>query len=541
MKRTRLMLTTSAVVCAIALGPLTAEAAQRYAAGLRAPSQVVHARFMDQHSSGADAGVSIGDLDNFSVTAPFVPPLGKSSRFATPGASPKFKGLADSAKICPYSGSCQPPDMALAASTSFVVEAVNDSIAVYGPTGTLAAGFPKNAKKFFGIPAPSPSGCDAHGPFTSEPRAFYDRSEHHFYVAMTQVEGNFGVGLACTPLSTIWIAVSQSNDPTAGWYVYAVDMDFSNAGYALDGTQLGFDESAVYFGGNMFGPPGAGSPFEYDQIFFASKAAMESGGTIAANGFFNMTAGGGTIDTLQPVETQTTFAQRPGVEYLVASENIEFGGGHCATGCDGLDVYAVFDPLGSPSLTGVHITMAPYSLAPAADQPGCTACVQTSDTRISATPVYTAARGGVISFALETAANNGTSSVPGVLWVEVQPAQSGGSVTGATMLQSGVIAGAGDEANAYGATMASPDGSLWVVDDRMSASVAPSIVYRVQRPSDPLGSLEKGLTLHGGSPTASSAWGRYAATSLDDAGYVWFGSEFARPTGDWSTFLGRDI
>ena len=457
----------------------------------------------------------------------------------TPPASPKFKGMANSPTICPYFHGCQPPDMAIAASTTWVLQAVNTSIAVYSPTGVLQAGFPKNAQTFFGVPSPSPPGCDPNGPFLSDPRAFYDRIDGRFYVAMLQVENNFGVGNGCTPLSKIWIAVSQSNDPTAGWYVYNFNMDFSNANFALDFTQLGFDYQAVYFGGNMYAP--ASGPFQYDEVFFASKSVMEAGGSITSNGFFNMT-NGGTLDTLQPVQTQTTLAQQPRVEFLVGSENLNFGGGQCSSGCNGLDVYAISDPLGSPSLTGVRITMNRYVLAPQADQPGCTACVETLDTRITATPVYSAARGGVISFALETGVKNGTGTVPGVLWGEVQPIVSGGSVTGAVLVQSGIIKGPGDEADSFGATMAYPDGSLWIVNDRMSSTIKPGIVYRVQRSTDPLGTLENKVALRGGAAsTIDSRWGRYEATGLDDAGFVWLASQYSASSGNWATFIGRVI
>src|SRR2546423_319264 len=81
---------------------------------------------------------------------------------------------ADSATICPYFGGCEPPDMALAASPSWVLQGVNTSIAVYNTSGALQPGWPKNSQLFFGIPNPSPAGCSPSGPFTSDPRAFYD-------------------------------------------------------------------------------------------------------------------------------------------------------------------------------------------------------------------------------------------------------------------------------------------------------------------------------------------------------------------------------
>src|SRR6202011_4760642 len=122
---------------------------------------------------------------------------------------------------CPYFGGCVPPDQALAASLLFVVQGVNTSFAVYSPTGALKAGFPKNSVKFFGIPAPG--ACDPAGPFTSDPRAFYDPQEGRFWVAMLQVEGAFGVN-NCPEKSIYWVAVSATSDPTGSWHVDAFNM-----------------------------------------------------------------------------------------------------------------------------------------------------------------------------------------------------------------------------------------------------------------------------------------------------------------------------
>ena len=89
----------------------------------------------------------------------------------TPSTLVKFNGMADSSSICPPSG-CQPPDQALAASSSWVLQGVNTSFSVYSTSGTRQSGWPKQAKSFFGVP--NPGSCSPSGPFLSDPRAFYD-------------------------------------------------------------------------------------------------------------------------------------------------------------------------------------------------------------------------------------------------------------------------------------------------------------------------------------------------------------------------------
>ena len=102
---------------------------------------------------------------------------------------------------------------------------MNTSLAVYdAKTGALKAGFPKSLQSFFGVPAPSPAGCDsAHGnqPFLSDPRAYYEHVKKRFVVAALQVENAFGLSPSCTFASRYWVAVSASANPTGVWHVYA--------------------------------------------------------------------------------------------------------------------------------------------------------------------------------------------------------------------------------------------------------------------------------------------------------------------------------
>jgi hypothetical protein len=160
----------------------------------------------------------------------------------TPLTLAKFKGMADSPSICPPSG-CQPPDQALATSSSWVLQGVNTSFAVYNTTGTRQSGWPKQAKRFFGVP--NPGSCSPSGPFLSDPRAFYDPKDGRFWTAILEVEGAFGVN-SCPEKTFYWIAVSQTNNPNGVWNVYAFNMALSTTNVA-DYTEFGFDQTAIYF------------------------------------------------------------------------------------------------------------------------------------------------------------------------------------------------------------------------------------------------------------------------------------------------------
>ena len=444
----------------------------------------------------------------------------------TPTTTSKFAGQGDTC-------GCQPPDQALAASSSWVLQGVNASFAVYNTTGTRQAGWPKTSVSFFGVPNPTPSGC-ASSPFMSDPRAFYDPRDGRFWVAMLEVEGAFGVNSSCTEVTRYWVAVSGTNNPNGSWFVYAFNMALGTTN-AADYTEFGFDQTAIYFSGNMFDR--SGSVYQYAESFSALKSTMEAGGAVTAYGFTNFTANGVLVDTLQPVENEASSG--PGVGLLINSFNANGDGTHnCATtACSGVVVWAINNPgQSTASITSLIIATKTYILPPLADEPGCSGCVDTNDTRISGTPVY---QQGLISFSLNTGVNNGTQVVPAAFWGQVSPTISGGKITGGSIFQSGNIHFSGDRAAFFGALMATSSGNLLIVFDTMSSSIDPSIMYATRLTTDTKGKFEKALFLKKSTaPTADQRWGDYEAASYDgSSNNTWFSAQYSN--GDWATYIGK--
>jgi hypothetical protein len=452
----------------------------------------------------------------------------------TPTTLAKFKGMADSASICPYFGGCQPPDQALATSPNWVLQGVNTSFAVYSTTGIRQTGWPKKAQNFFGVP--NPGVCDTHGPFLSDPRAFYDPKDGRFWVAMLQVEGAFGLN-SCPESTLYWIAVSQTNNPNGVWNVYAFNMALGTTN-AADYTQFGFDQTAIYFSGNMFNQ--AGSLYVYAESFSALKSTMEAGGAVTAFGFSHFTANGVLVDTVQPVENEASSG--PGAGLLINSFNMNGDGTHdcISTACSGLVVWAIANPgTSSASATGVIAsTSIKYISPPSANEPGCSGCIETLDTRISGTPVYQA---GTIAFALESSIKNSTQNVPGIFWGLVKPTISSGKITSATVTLNGTLAFTGDRAASFPTMMQTKTGNLLMVFDTMSSALDPSIMYATRLTTD-IGGFEAAKFLKKSIvATNNSRWGDYEATSYDGTttNNVWFAAQFSGSNADWATFIGK--
>ena len=374
--------------------------------------------------------------------------------------------------------------MAIAASSRRVFQGVNTAFAIYDTIGKLQSGWPKTAQDFFGVQ--NPGSCD----------------------------------------------------PNGDWNMYAFDMQLGTK-YIADYTQFGFDGQAVYFSVNMYDK--MGNIYKYAQVLAASKAQMEAGSEVSAKGFRKLKAGSTYVDTVQPVETQATGSMAPDAELLLSSFDINSGGRECHQSCSGLVVWAFANATGKKQLlTQITISTPRYVLAPQADQPGCSQCIETLDTRITGTPVY---QSGFISFALETGVNNGSQVVPGILWGEVQPTlDKNGKITGATLLQSGRLSSPADQAATFGCTMIDKNGNLLMVFDTMSSSLNPSIVYTTHKISDPPGMFGKPkFLIKGLQPTNNRRWGDFEATSYDGASgnHVWFASEYSGENQDWASYIGE--
>jgi len=244
-----------------------------------------------------------------------------------------FSGLNNFLQATAFSGpngfqfNLEPSDLGLAAGNGFVVEAVNNAIAVYNPnTGQRLAR--EALSLFFGL-APGVTivgNVQTFGPFLSDPRVFYDWQEHRFYVTELAIETNPATGNLATH-SQLLIAVSRTADPTGTWDVYSHDT--SNDGDSRFGAcpcfgdqpLVGFDPNGVYITTNAFSITDG---FRGAQVYAINKQALlgNSGGTIAATRIHNLDSAEGPAYTIQPATTPpngTYESGNGGTEYFVSA------------------------------------------------------------------------------------------------------------------------------------------------------------------------------------------------------------------------------
>jgi hypothetical protein len=455
----------------------------------------------------------------------------------TPFASPVFPGQGNASQVAPA-------DMALAVSSSYVVQLVNESIAVYNKSGVLQAGFPKPLATFF---------ANNSGDI-GDVRAFYDWNANRFVV----LADDFTRG-------TIHLASSATSSPLGAWHQYAfnvwgsTDCRVSGAG-CPDFPQLGYDDTTIYIGINFF--PGAGGISDY--MLLLPKAKIYSGAGFGFNFWFNLSFGGTLVDTVHP-SVPVNASEHPRAGIAVNTFNINFGGGQCRTGCNGLVFWAFSNNLQGgagnpgPELSAVGIgTANNYFFPPNANEPGCAGCVDTNDPRISATPTY---HDGIITGATVTNGNGGGAGTAHVLWFQSRvflndnDARCTGAflntcpqITGAQLLNEDCYFCGGQGAagsSFFGALAPNTGGDLTMIFNYADNNTFVETAYTSRRATQAQNTMhDNGLILCTGSSAAVGRWGDYEADVADlsagNQNYTWFSGMNAVGGGNWGTCIGRD-
>ena len=462
------------------------------------------------------------------------PPPARPQSRETPGAAIVFGSTTEVA--C---GNVRPADQAIAVGDTAVgvFQAINVCLNVFDKSGNLQAGYPKSLTSFVGLPPLTP---------TSDPRAIYDWINHRYILVFIQFDPNLA-----SP-SSYWIAVSTGDNPAGGYCLYNfVPPSVAPSGGVFplpDFPRLGQDRQAIYLASNIFFPNG--NTFKWEEVLLLPKAQMYACQGFTVTGFANLTLGGVATDTTQPANVFSA-GDDPRSEYLVTSENINFGGGQCSSSCNGLVVWAIHDPFGIPTLSGTFIaTSNNYSLPPDASQPGGAHSIATNDTRISGMAMYNA---GSI-YASINAANGSNSEA---ILYQIQPfviagGANDGKIAGARILNE-IVHGSGSFDAYYATQQPDPEGNVTYAWNFSSASLSAfaSLAYSSRRAAQSVGTEPDGgiVAVSGAGFYGQGRWGDYTAVApggLASSGgtgslpVMYFAGMFARSDGTWQTAIGRN-
>jgi len=512
------------------------------------------------------------------VSAAHVPaPAGNAIAGANPGFF-GFNGLSHRDQRLAGGGnqfSLEPPDQALAVGNGFVLEGVNDALAVYSTSGALLQG-PVTFSSFFGEAPIATRNAQGQivgfGPFVFDPKAYFDKTTNRWFVVEAEIDvnpttGDF-VGHAVEEL-----AVSQSGDPTGTWNIYRIDAtdDGTNGTPAHTGCpcfgdqpDIGADANGFYISTNEF--PIFVNGFNGTQIYAISKAQLAAGvahPTSVHIGGNPTPLAEGIAGAVQPASSPpggSFETGRGGTEYFLSS--LDFNN----TLDNRIAVWALTNTssldAATPNLTlsSVVIQSEDYGAPPSAIQKDGPLPLGTSLSGASAHLAQVDAgddRMQPVSFAagklwggVETVVkteNGGTHAA--IAYFAVSPSVSGATLT-ATIAKQGYVSINGE--NVLYPTIGVNSAGKGVIDfSLVGPDFFPSAAYA------PIDAVNGAGNVHIAGPGAGpedgftgypqfggnvARWGDYSAAAVDEAGTVWTANEYIpnaprTQLANWGTFV----
>jgi hypothetical protein len=487
-----------------------------------------------------------------------------------PGLSHFDQRFAGSGNFANTQFSNEPPDQGLCVGNGFVVEAVNNAIAVYTVAGNRVGG-PKALSQFFNLAPEIIRPAGPFGQFLSDPKCHFDTATKRWFVTELEIDtdpktGGFGSA------SHVLVAVSLSADPTSGWYVFSFDTTSgtgSDPGHPNcpcfgDQPLLGADANGIYISTNEF--PITGPGFNGAQIYALSKAALTSGvaptvvhfnvaGTVPTP--LSDQAVGAVWYTIQPATSPHLPAgwvegESQGVEYFLSA--LQFGPSPFD---NRIAVWALTNTGSlntvSPRLKLLHtvISSESYGMSngfaavqksgptPLRDALGDTDPIDklsANDDRMNQV-VFAA---GDLWAGVNTNVSVGGATRQGIAWFGVTPSLDDGRLS-ARMHRQGYVAasnvdvlfpsiGVTDGGNAtIGFSLSGPDYWPSAAYTKVGSS-AVHIVGVGRGPDDGF----TGYAAYGGSGVAR--WGDYSAAVADELGNIWLAAEYIGQTCTFAQF-----
>jgi hypothetical protein len=472
--------------------------------------------------------------------------------------------------------SLEPPDQALAVGSGYVVESVNTAIRFRLTNGSIL-GSTLSLNSFFKLPPTiTRSVPPVYGPFTSDPKAYYDPDLKRFFVTMLEIDQD-PASSAFLGHSSVLIAVSKTSDPTGQWFIYTLDTTNngtngtpSHPGCPCFGDQplIGADRNGFYVSTNEFPIFNAG--FNGAQVYAISKSALAAGTLPPVVLLSPGALEEGISYTLQPATTPpggTYETGNGGTAYFMSA--LEFTGGldnrlavWALTGTNTLNTalptltlrYAIVasEVYGQPPAMQQKDGPLPFAGLIAAGAFGKPAIehlplIESNDDRMNQT-VYA---DGKLWCALNTVVkpSNGTVQT-GIAWFVVTPSWAGGALSG-TMTNQGYIS-VNRESVVFPSVAVNAAGRGIIGFSLIGPDYYPSAAYAT---IDARGASDVFLAKAGTEPddgfsgyvtfgSRVGRWGDYSAASADETGDIWFATEYI-PGGprttlaNWGTFIAK--
>ncbi len=457
--------------------------------------------------------------------------------------------------------SIEPPSPSLAVGNGFLLEGVNNAIQVYSLSGTPLLPAVLSSNQVFGLPPAINRTTGVNGVFPTDMRVFHDQGINRWFV-LQRAQGNDAAGNSL-PQSKVYIAVSQTGDPTGTYNVYLIDTtnpQRTGCPCLSDYPQIGADQYGFYISSVEYSLSPSGNPSQFPlgaTILAISKASLASGANSPTTYKFELPSKTGFEFAIQPATTP------PGSSYFMANGGLEYFVSSIATGDSNLAFWAMSNTSSlatanpNPALTRITVPALSYGPPGNAIQPtgplpygstlsppGLVPLLDGSDSRVLSL-IYS---GGRLYATLGTqVVDEDGHALAGGAYVIFSPTFRGGALGGAVLRQDYLLVknnnllrpAIGVNSQGRGAivfTLVGRDyypSAAFVPVDTFSTGSTVQIAGRGLLPED-------GFT---GYPSQGTArWGDYSAAVADSDGSIWMATEYIpnmprTQFANWGTFL----
>lgn len=220
--------------------------------------------------------------------------------------------------------SIEPPNQSIAVGNGYVLEGVNDAVQVFNTSGSPSLPMVLSSNQVFGLAPAINRTTGINGVYLTDMRVFFDpgMGTSGRWIVLQRSQANDSAG---NPLNTsqLYIAVSQSGDPTANYNIYL--MDTTNANHPGcpcidDYPQIGADYYGFHIAWNEFNT--SGLSFVDASILSLSKSDLAGGAPTPSAYQFLLPFNSGFEFAIQPATTPpgaANFVGNGGVEYFVST------------------------------------------------------------------------------------------------------------------------------------------------------------------------------------------------------------------------------
>ncbi|MFQ5824398.1 MAG: choice-of-anchor D domain-containing protein, partial [bacterium] len=414
-----------------------------------------------------------------------------------------------------------PPDPIIAAGPNHLVACINTDFAIFDKIGNKL--FEVDATEWFEnvLPGLDPANQE---PFSAvfDPQIVYDHFADRWvmiYIATDLVGQSF-----------LLLSTSDDDNPLGTWCNWALpgNQNGSTPNTNInDFPKLGFDNQAIYVTTNQFDL--VTSSFQYVQVRIIGKAQLYQNtcGPVTWTDFWDLRNPSNLFLPTFTTVPAVTFGT-PGVEYLVDVDFINFSSGTF------MNLWSLTDPLGSPTLSAVTVSVTAFNSPPDADQFG----------------------GSTIPIDVGGRRNRNVVYKNGSVWTAHSVGDVSGQFARARYVRIDVSSAMAIEDFAFGkdnfwyfypAVMVDKSGNLFMAFTRSGFTEFASARYTGRLTTDPAG-LQASALLKAGEANyvktfddPRNRWGDYNGIALDpvDNSKVWMFIEYAAsPANTWGTWIG---